>query len=141
MDYESEEEEEEEERDEGAEREDQRDKEEEENTKDEAAHHFLSDFKREERKRRGEGGEEKAQNVMRVNAVLQSHSAIESYSYDHEQQLWCQVCVCSLERGRRELSEGSLLVLCIDSVTSSIKLFKTLGNNLTNKVYCVTFLC
>lgn len=28
---------------------------------------------------------------MRVNAVLQSHPAIERYCYDHQHELWCEV--------------------------------------------------
>lgn len=33
----------------------------------------------------------KNQNQMRVNSVLQSNSAIEGYSYDSKQELWCEV--------------------------------------------------
>uniref|UniRef100_A0A667XPP1 DNA-directed RNA polymerase subunit n=1 Tax=Myripristis murdjan TaxID=586833 RepID=A0A667XPP1_9TELE len=46
------------------------------------------------RKRRGKRAEargEEHQDPMRVNAVLDSNSAIESYSYDSQHGLWCQV--------------------------------------------------
>ncbi|XP_071384604.1 DNA-directed RNA polymerase I subunit RPA1 [Centroberyx affinis] len=39
----------------------------------------------------GEEGEEESLDKMRVNAVLEAHPAIESYSYDIQHGLWCQV--------------------------------------------------
>ncbi|KAM9375680.1 DNA-directed RNA polymerase I subunit RPA1 [Pholidichthys leucotaenia] len=39
---------------------------------------------------KGKTGEE-SMNQMRVNAVLESNSAIERYCYDHKNELWCEV--------------------------------------------------
>ncbi|KAM9357147.1 DNA-directed RNA polymerase I subunit RPA1 [Symphorus nematophorus] len=43
------------------------------------------------RAKRSGGEGERTLNEMRVNAVLQSNSAIESYSYDVQEELWCEV--------------------------------------------------
>uniref|UniRef100_A0A8C9ZH58 DNA-directed RNA polymerase subunit n=1 Tax=Sander lucioperca TaxID=283035 RepID=A0A8C9ZH58_SANLU len=43
------------------------------------------------KKRARRGGEEESLNQMRVNAVLESNSAIERYCYDLEHELWCEV--------------------------------------------------
>uniref|UniRef100_A0A671WNV0 DNA-directed RNA polymerase subunit n=1 Tax=Sparus aurata TaxID=8175 RepID=A0A671WNV0_SPAAU len=51
------------------------------------------DKQEEEKKKRAKRveGEEEPLNQMRVNAVLQSNSAIERYCYDVEHELWCEV--------------------------------------------------
>lgn len=90
VDYESEEEETEEEED----KEDQGELEEnaedtlQESQPEMSAAHVV----RSVRGRREERKDEDNLNQMRVNAVLQSSPAIQRYSFDEEQQLWCEVC-------------------------------------------------
>lgn len=43
------------------------------------------------KKRRREEKESSSLDDMRINAVLQSIPAIERYSYDHVNELWCEV--------------------------------------------------
>lgn len=45
--------------------------------------------KKSQRAKQGKGGESTSQ--MRVNSVLESNPAIERYSYDEQQELWCEV--------------------------------------------------
>lgn len=94
VDYESEEED---GGDDGEDKEDQGEEEEEasekaedtlEETQPESA--GLEMQKKKKRAKRVEG-EEEPLNQMRVNAVLQSNSAIERYCYDVEHELWCEV--------------------------------------------------
>ncbi|XP_059201503.1 DNA-directed RNA polymerase I subunit RPA1 [Centropristis striata] len=50
--------------------------------------------KKKKQAQRAEGGveeEEEGLNQMRINSVLESNSAIERYSYDEQQELWCEV--------------------------------------------------
>lgn len=97
VDYESEEEETEEE-----DKEDQEELEEENAVEDKlqasqpdiSAAHVV----RSVRGRRKERKDEDNLNQMRVNAVLQSSPAIQRYSFDEEQQLWCEVCLNTLTK-------------------------------------------
>uniref|UniRef100_A0A8D3AU23 DNA-directed RNA polymerase subunit n=1 Tax=Scophthalmus maximus TaxID=52904 RepID=A0A8D3AU23_SCOMX len=47
--------------------------------------------KKKRKQAKGGAGEEETMSQMRVNAVLQSHPAIERYCYDHQHELWCEV--------------------------------------------------
>lgn len=91
VDYESEEEETEEE-----DKEDQGELEEEnveDNLQESQPEMSAAHVVRSVRGRREERKDEDNLNQMRVNAVLQSSPAIQRYSFDEEQQLWCEVCL------------------------------------------------
>ncbi|KAM3867222.1 DNA-directed RNA polymerase I subunit RPA1 [Diretmus argenteus] len=92
VDYESEEEG---EGNEAEEREDQGEKEteeeEEERMEEGSSDESPGEREAEQKMGGGEGGGGEAMDEMRVNAVLTSHPAIESYSYDSQHGLWCQV--------------------------------------------------
>ncbi|KAF7649221.1 hypothetical protein LDENG_00144910 [Lucifuga dentata] len=96
VDYESEEEE--EDREEGEEKEDQGEEEEEaqENSDNNSLQESqpesagLKGLKKSKRVQK-EDKREELSDQMRVNAVLQSNPAVESYAYDLQQELWCQV--------------------------------------------------
>ncbi|XP_074503841.1 DNA-directed RNA polymerase I subunit RPA1 [Sebastes fasciatus] len=91
VDYESEDED---RGDDGEDKEDQGEEEVEENVENtqEESEPASTPAKTERRKSqsRNEGGEESL-NLMRVNSVLESNSAIERYRYDQEHELWCEV--------------------------------------------------
>ncbi|KAM4622215.1 DNA-directed RNA polymerase I subunit RPA1 [Polymixia lowei] len=50
-----------------------------------------AEMKKKKKKKKKRREEEEAMDAMRVNAVLTSSPAIESYSYDSQHELWCQV--------------------------------------------------
>lgn len=53
--------------------------------------------KKKKKKRAKQGGQgEESLSQMRVNSVLESNPAIERYCYDHQHELWCEVCSCVL---------------------------------------------
>lgn len=102
VDYESEEEDGD---DDGEDKEDQAEEEEEveentENTQEESqpeAAGVRMQKKNKRAKKRGREGDETL-NQMRVNSVLESNTAIQRYSYDLEEELWCEVSLLVLHK-------------------------------------------
>uniref|UniRef100_A0A1A8LLU8 DNA-directed RNA polymerase I subunit RPA1 n=2 Tax=Nothobranchius pienaari TaxID=704102 RepID=A0A1A8LLU8_9TELE len=57
----------------------------------EESQHESAEVRVEKRKSRATRHAEESPSQMRVNSVLQLHSAIERYSFDQQEELWCEV--------------------------------------------------
>uniref|UniRef100_A0A1A8BJ34 DNA-directed RNA polymerase subunit n=1 Tax=Nothobranchius kadleci TaxID=1051664 RepID=A0A1A8BJ34_NOTKA len=57
----------------------------------EESQHECAEVRVEKRKSRATRHAEESPSQMRVNSVLQLHSAIEGYSFDQQEELWCEV--------------------------------------------------